>query len=76
MGWYGGEGRKRERKLVRGDVRRLLGWLLWWFRLLKVVEVMNVVEEELVRVVWVVVGSLLGWWKVVRREGKLRENRL
>jgi hypothetical protein len=23
----GGEGRKRERKLVRGDVRRLLGWL-------------------------------------------------
>jgi hypothetical protein len=38
-----------------------------------VVRVVNVVEEKLVRVVWVVVGSLLGWWKVVRREGKLRE---
>jgi hypothetical protein len=43
---------------------------MWLFM---VVEVMNVVEEKLVRVVWVVVGSLLGWWKVVRREGKLRE---
>jgi hypothetical protein len=45
---------------------------MWLFM---VVEVMNVVEEKLVRVVWVVVGSLLGWWKVVRREGKLRENK-
>jgi hypothetical protein len=45
----GGEERKREGKLVRGEVRRLLEWLEWWRKLLDGGERRWLGRRELVR---------------------------